>query len=92
MKNSFYYRSREDTSLVVCEICTITGEHVLEAFKPNFDIEWFCKCDAIRLTSLDHQPRIIDQDRLDMIGKIQTNFKDFGKYKRGIYIFTRIEY
>eukprot|EP00842_Homolaphlyctis_polyrhiza_P004882 jgi/Hompol1/5395/HPOL_004383-RA len=70
-----YQHPEDETPLLITEICTITGEHVLQAFRTNFEIEWACKCEMLKLTSIDHKHRVIPQDRMEFAGKRLTDFK-----------------
>ncbi|KAL2916795.1 hypothetical protein HK105_203574 [Polyrhizophydium stewartii] len=77
IRHLLYYRLDDGLPLLVTEICTITGEHLLEAFRMNFEIEWACKCEQLRMTSVDRMSRMIPQDRLEYSGRPITDFSSF---------------
>ncbi|XJO70665.1 hypothetical protein BDV3_000304 [Batrachochytrium dendrobatidis] len=71
-----YYCTEEGIPLLVVEVATLTGEHVLKAFQTNFELEWACKCDVLKLASVDRIPRTILQDKFDFTGTPLNDFKN----------------
>ncbi|KAH9265074.1 hypothetical protein BASA83_011400 [Batrachochytrium salamandrivorans] len=75
-ENSTALPLHDSVPLLVTEISTVSGEHILEAFRMNFDLEWVCKCDLLKLTSVDRTSRVVPQGCYEFSGKPISNFKD----------------
>ncbi|KAI8927717.1 hypothetical protein BC831DRAFT_451349 [Entophlyctis helioformis] len=75
IRHVLHFHTDDGLPLLMAEICTITGEHILQAFKMSLDIEWACKCDLLRLTAIDHVPRVVPQDRMELVGKPLNDFR-----------------
>ncbi|KAH9248896.1 hypothetical protein BASA81_013408 [Batrachochytrium salamandrivorans] len=76
IRHVLFYRTDDSVPLLVTEISTVSGEHILEAFRMNFDLEWVCKCDLLKLTSVDRTSRVVPQGCYEFSGKPISNFKD----------------
>ncbi|KAI8927718.1 hypothetical protein BC831DRAFT_510618 [Entophlyctis helioformis] len=76
VKLSQYYKLTDGLPLIVAEVATNTGEHILQAFTMALDIEWTCKCDLLRLTSLDHLTRVVPQDKFETAGRRLEDFRN----------------
>ncbi|KAJ3262571.1 hypothetical protein HK103_000100 [Boothiomyces macroporosus] len=61
---AYFYYLADQTPLIVMEITTKFGEHVVQGIRLNFEVEWTCKCDMIRLTMHDRCTRYVNKEQL----------------------------
>ncbi|KAJ3318696.1 hypothetical protein HDV06_004109 [Boothiomyces sp. JEL0866] len=60
---AYFYYLADHTPLIVMEITTKYGEHILQGVRLTFDVEWTCKCDMIRLTMNDRCTRYVNKEQ-----------------------------
>lgn len=64
IKVSYFYYLADGIPLIVTETTTRTGEHLVQGFRLNLEVEWSCKVDMIRLSMNDRCTRYVNKDTM----------------------------
>jgi hypothetical protein len=63
VKLAFLYYLPDGIPIIATEISVKSGEGLVQGLQLNFEREWTCKCDMIRLTMMDKCTRYVNRDQ-----------------------------